>query len=105
MSKKEKATIEVKGTSITILTRKKDDYTSLTDIAKYKEPDRSDHIIHNWMRNRNTIEFLGIWEQLHNPDFKPLEFERFRNSAGLNEIAIRQMQVLIASSATGQLKE
>ena len=105
MSKKEKATIEVKGTSITILTRKKNDYISLTDIAKYKEPDRSDHIIHNWMRNRNTIEFLGIWEQFHNPDFNPLEFEGVRNSVGLNEIAIRQMQVLIASSATGKLKE
>jgi hypothetical protein len=105
MGKKEKATIAVKGTSITVLTRKKDGYISLTDIAKYKEPDRSDHIIQNWMRNRNTIEFLGIWERLHNPDFKPLEFEGFRNSAGLNEIAIRQMQVLTASSATGQLRE
>ena len=60
MSKTGKATIEVQGTAITILTRAIDDYISLTDIAKHKEPDRSDHVIQNWMRNRNTIEFLGV---------------------------------------------
>jgi len=105
MSKKEKATIEVKGTSITILTRKKDDYISLTDIAKYKEPDRSDHIIHNWMRNRNTIEFLGIWEQLHNPDFKPLEFEGFRNSAGLNSFVLTPRQWINSTQAIGLISK
>ena len=105
MSKKEKATIEVKGTSITILTRKKDDYISLTDIAKYKEPDRSDHIIHNWMRNRNTIEFLGIWEQLHNPDFKPLEFEGFRNSAGLNSFVLTPRQWTNSTQAIGLISK
>ena len=101
MSKKEKATIEVKGTSITILTRKKNDYISLTDIAKYKEPDRSDHIIQNWMRNRNTIEFLGIWERLHNPDFKPLEFEGFRNSAGFNSFVLPPRQWINSTQAVG----
>jgi len=105
MSKKEKAIIEVKGTSITILTRKKDDYISLTNIAKYKEPDRSDHIIHNWMRNRNTIEFLGIWEQLHNPDFKPLEFEGFRNSAGLNSFVLTPRQWTNSTQAIGLISK
>ena len=78
MSKACKATIEVQGTVVTVLNQSTNDYISLTDIAKHKEPDRSDHVIQNWMRNRNTIEFLGIWERLNNPVFKPLEFEGFK---------------------------
>ncbi len=101
MGKKEKEVIEVKGTTITILTQKKDDYISLTDIAKYKEPDRSDHIIQNWMRNRNTIEFLGIWEQLHNPAFKPLEFEGFKKNAGLNSFVLTPKQWIEKTGAIG----
>ncbi len=57
MSKTKKSTIEVQGTAITILNQARDEFISLTDIAKHKEPDRSDHVIQNWMRNRNTIEF------------------------------------------------
>jgi hypothetical protein len=53
-----------------------------------KKAERIDHVIQNWMRNRNTIEFLGIWEQLNNPDFKPLEFEGFRKQAGLNSFTL-----------------
>lgn len=75
--------IEVQGSEITIVQNMEQDYISLTDIAKYKTDDTS-AVIGNWMRNRNTIEFLGIWEALYNPDFKPLEFEGFRNQAGLN---------------------
>ena len=78
MSKTSKTTIDVQGTAVTILSQASDDYISLTDIAKHKEPDRSDHVIQNWMRNRNTIEFLGVWERLNNADFKPLEFEGFK---------------------------
>lgn len=63
MNKSKKAIIEVQGTAVTILNQAKDDYISLTDIAKHKEPNRSEHVIQNWMRNRNTIEFLGVWEQ------------------------------------------
>jgi KilA-N domain len=106
MRKTSKATIEVQGTAVTVLSQASDDYISLTDIAKHKEPNRSDHVIQNWMRNRNTIEFLGVWERLHNIDFKPLEFEGFKDRAGLNSaIAIRQMQVLTSASAIKQLKE
>lgn len=63
-----------------IATTIKDDieYINITDIARYKNPDRTDIIIGNWLRNRNTIEFLGIWEQLNNPDFKPIEFDGFK---------------------------
>jgi len=75
MSKKE--TINVKGTEITIISQMNNDYICLTDIAKYKSDDPAG-VINNWMRNRNTVEFLGFWETLYNSNFKPIEFERFR---------------------------
>ena len=66
--------ITVQNTSVMIISINKNDYISLTDIAKYKSDDPT-AVIGNWMRNRNTIEYLGIWESLYNPNFKPLEFE------------------------------
>ena len=60
------------------------DYICLTDIARYKNPDASDDLIRNWLRNRNTIELLGIWEQINNPVFNSVEFDGFRKHAGLN---------------------
>jgi len=69
--------ITVKNTDVVVISLDNADYISLTDIAKYKTNDTS-AVIGNWMRNRNTIEFLGIWETLYNPNFKPLEFEGFR---------------------------
>ena len=75
------AKIKVLDQDITIV---KDDYISLTDIAKYKDSHEANEIIRNWLRSRNTIEFLGLWEHLHNPDFKPVEFEGFKKEAGLN---------------------
>ncbi len=101
MSNTKKNTIEVQGTAITVLNQAGDEYISLTDIAKHKEPDRSDHVIQNWMRNRNTIEFLGIWERLHNIDFKPLEFEGFKNRAGLNSFVLTPRQWIDATNASG----
>ncbi|TDT72156.1 KilA domain-containing protein [Allofrancisella inopinata] len=64
------------------------DYISLTDIAKHKDEKEANEIIRNWLRNRNTIEFLGLWEQLNNNDFKPTEFDRFRKEAGLNSFTM-----------------
>lgn len=101
MSKNQKATIEVKGTVVTVLSLPTTDFISLTDIAKHKEPDRADHVIQNWMRNRNTVEFLGIWESLHNPGFKPLEFEGFRNRSGLNSFVLTPRQWIETTSAIG----
>lgn len=69
--------------TVSIISLNDTDYISLTDIAKFKTDDTS-AVIGNWMRNRNSIEFLGIWETLYNPNFKPFEFERFRSEAGLN---------------------
>jgi hypothetical protein len=73
MSETKKTTIEVQGTAITVFSEK-EDYLSLTDIARYKNDDRTDDLVRNWLRNRNTIEFLGVWERLNNPGFNPVEF-------------------------------
>jgi hypothetical protein len=93
--------IEVRGTNVRILTKEESDYICLTDMAQYKEPGRTDHVIQNWMRNRNTVEFLGIWEQLNNPDFKPLEFEGFRKKAGLNSFVLTPKQWIVETNAIG----
>jgi hypothetical protein len=74
--------LDVEGKEITIISKKEFDYISLTDIAKYKNPDSPADIVKNWMRSRTTIDFLGLWEQLNNPDFKLVEFDQFRNEAG-----------------------
>jgi hypothetical protein len=95
------AKIEVRGTEITVIRREDEDYISLTDIAKHKEAARADHVIQNWMRNRNTVEFLGMWESLNNADFKPLEFEGFRNRAGLNSFVLTPRQWIDNTAATG----
>jgi len=99
MSKNQK--IDVKGTSITILSVNTDDFISITDIAKFKDPSRTDYIIQNWLRNRNTIEFLGIWEKLNNPAFNPIEFEGFRNRAGLNSFVLTAKQWIEKTNAIG----
>ncbi|WP_127140319.1 KilA-N domain-containing protein [Flagellimonas marinaquae] len=99
MSKKNK-TIAVKGHEITIFNDKEQDFISLTDIAKHKS-DEPSAVIANWMRNRNTIEFLGIWESLYNPDFKPLEFEGFRKQAGLNAFTLSPKKWAEATNALG----
>lgn len=96
-----KSSIEVQGTAIAVLRQKEEDYICLTDIAKHKEPDRSDHVIQNWMRNRNTIEFLGVWERLNNANFNPLEFEGIRGRAGLNSFVLTPKQWIEATRAIG----
>jgi len=101
MTKASKSIIAVKGSPVTVVSENDTDYISLTDIAKHKEPDRADQIIQNWMRNRNTVEFLGVWERLNNPGFKPLEFEGFRSRAGLNSFVLTPRQWIEATSAVG----
>ncbi|MBT6046627.1 MAG: KilA-N domain-containing protein [Candidatus Scalindua sp.] len=96
-----KKKIEVKGTEITIVSHAKDEYISVTDIARFKDSKRTDYIIQNWLRNRNTIEFLGIWERLNNPDFKPIEFDGFKNQAGLNSFVLTPKQWIEKTNAIG----
>ena len=74
--------IEVQGTEITVFTEKKEDYISLTDMVRNIE--NGSALIEKWLRNKNTIEFLGIWEDIYNPDFNSPEFEGIKNQAGLN---------------------
>ena len=95
------AKIKVLSKEITVQLRNEVDYISLTDIARYKDPKRTDYIIQNWLRNRNTIEFLGIWEQLNNPDFNPIEFDGFRNQAGLNSFILTSKQWIEKTNAIG----
>ena len=93
--------IEVQGTEITIYSHLKEEYISITDIARYKDSRRTDYIIQNWMRNRNTIEFLGIWERLNNPEFNPIEFDGFRKRSGLNSFILTPKQWIEKTNAIG----
>jgi len=77
------------------------DYICITDIAKQKNPIDPNGVIANWMRNRNTIEFLGIWETLYNPSFNPLEFEGFRKESGLNAFTLSPTRWAEATNAIG----
>jgi hypothetical protein len=101
MSKSQKSTIEVRGTVVNIVSEKNDDYICLTDIARYKDAERTDYLISNWLRNRNTVEFLGIWEQLHNPDFNPIEFDGIKNQTGLNSFILTAKQWIERTRAIG----
>ncbi len=94
------AKITVQNTNITIIAVNGDDYISLTDLARHKS-DEPNAVIANWLRNRNTIEYLGIWEQFYNPDFKPTEFEGFRRQAGLNAFTLSPKKWIDATNAIG----
>ena len=93
--------ITVRGTEITIFQNEQSDYISLTDIARYKDLERTETIIQNWIRNRNTIELLGFWEQLYNPAFKHIEFDVFRKQAGLNSFTLNPKQWIEKTNAIG----
>ena len=95
------AKINVLDRDVTIYEQNDEDYICITDIAKYKNADNTDDLIRNWLRNRNTIEFLGIWEQLNNPDFKPVEFDGFKKQAGLNSFTLTPKQWIEKTGAIG----
>lgn len=96
-----KDTIHANGIDIGIYTQDfENEFISLTDIARYKSDDPT-AVIQNWMRNRDVIEFLGLWEKLHNPEFKPLEFEGFREQAGANAFTMSPRKWIEATNAIG----
>jgi len=101
MAKEKRSTLEVQGLAISIISRHSQDYISLTDIARYRDSQEPFSIINNWMRSRSTIEFLGLWETLNNPEFKPIEFERFRNEAGSNYFVLSPQRWIAATHAMG----
>jgi len=93
--------IDVQGREITIVSREHQDYISLTDIAKHRNPDAPADIVKNWLRSRSTIEFLGLWEQLNNPGFKLVEFDQFRNEAGANYFVLSPLKWIETTNAIG----
>jgi len=101
MSKAKRTSIAVKGAKVSVLSQNRQDYISLTDIARYKDAERTDYLISNWLRNRNTIEFLGVWEQLNNPGFKPIEFDGIRKQAGLNSFILTARRWMDSTGAIG----
>jgi hypothetical protein len=95
-------TINAKGTEIVVLSvGTPDDFISLTDIARYKNTEYPSEVIQNWMRNRSTVEFLGLWERLYNPDFNYLEFEVIDSEAGRNGFVLTPKRWIESVNATG----
>jgi hypothetical protein len=101
MSKTKRTTIAVKGASVAVLSENRQDFISLTDIARFKNPERSDDLVRNWLRNRNTVEFLGIWETLHNPSFNSVEFDGIRIQTGLNSFILTPKHWIEKTAAIG----
>jgi len=97
-----KDTIEAKGFAIQIYTEDfKNDYISLTDIARYKNVHEPKDVVKNWLRVRDTIEFLGLWETIHNPSFKGVEFDSFRKEAGINAFTLSPQRWIENTNAIG----
>ncbi|WP_338029189.1 KilA-N domain-containing protein [Actinobacillus ureae] len=93
--------LNANGLAINIYTQDfKNDYISLTDIAKYKSNEPND-VIRNWLRTRDTIEFLGLWESIHNSNFNPVEFDGFRKEAGANAFTLSPSQWINKTHAIG----
>ena len=102
MSKVKKDTIEAKGFAIQIYTEDfKNDYISLTDIARYKNVHEPKDVVKNWLRVRDTIEFLGLWETIYNPNFKGVEFDSFRKEAGTNAFTLSPQRWIEKTNAIG----
>lgn len=95
------AKVEVLNRDVQILSIKEEDYICITDIARYKDDKRTDYLISNWLRNRNTIEFLGIWEHINNPRFNPIEFDGIKKQAGLNSFILTAKQWVQKTGAIG----
>ncbi len=93
--------IQVDGREIVIITQKQDDYISLTDIAKHKNEEATGLVISHWLSTRYTVEFMGLWEQLHNPNFKVTEFSNIKNDAGSNGYVLSSKQWITKTNAIG----
>lgn len=102
MAKVKSDTLHVKGIDVGIYTEDyHNEYISLTDIARFRNSDDPRFAIQNWMRNRNTIEFLGLWESLHNPNFNRVQFDTFRTEAGLNRFVMTPSKWVENTGAIG----
>ncbi len=92
--------IKANGNEIALLTSDTD-YISLTDIAKYKDSENPRYIIQNWLRNKSTIEFLGVWEQMNNSNFNRVEFDTVKNEAGSNSFVLTPKKWIETTNAVG----
>jgi hypothetical protein len=101
MTKATKSTIDVEGSAIAVRSEQAGDYISLTDIARSKSPEHVDDLLRSWLGNRNTIEFLGTWERLNNPDFDIAAFDEIRTQAGLNVFTMTPDRWIMSTSAVG----
>jgi len=97
--------INTQGLQIYTFKQNENDYISLTDIAKYKDSERTDYLIQNWMRTMDTVEFLGIWERLNNPNFKAIEFDGFKNKAGSNSFSLTPKRWIESVGAIGMINK
>jgi len=97
--------IVVDGIEVVLYEDNQEDFISLTDIARYRDAERSDYILQNWMRNRGTIEFMGLWEQFHNPDFNSIEFDGIKNMAGSNSFSLTPKRWIEATKAKGMISK
>jgi len=93
--------LKVDQLEISLISDEEEEFISLTDMARYRDAERTNYIIQNWMRTRSTIEFVGLWEQLHNPDFKSIEFDAFKNESGLNSFALTPSRWIETTNAIG----
>lgn len=93
--------MKVQGSEIGVISKLEEDYISITDIARHKNPVEPKDIVKNWMRSKTTIEFLGLWERLHNPDFKGVEFDSFMYQAGSNAFVLSPSKWIEATNAIG----
>ena len=93
--------ITVNGIEIVLYNQNNQDFISLTDIARFKDIDRSDYILQNWLRNRSTLDFIGLWEQFNNPIFNSIEFDGIKNLSGSNSFSITPKRWIESTNAIG----
>ncbi|MCD4696165.1 MAG: KilA-N domain-containing protein [Bacteroidales bacterium] len=96
-----KQKINVNEIEIVLYKQNEEEFISLTDMAKFRDSERTNYIIQNWMRTRSTIEFIGLWEQLHNPNFKRIEFDAFRNESGSNSFTLTPKKWIDTTNSIG----
>ncbi len=96
-----KTKLNVNDIEIVLYKQNEEEYISITDMARFRDSARTNYIIQNWMRTRSTIEFIGLWEQLHNPNFKSIEFDAFRNESGSNSFTLTSKKWIESTDAIG----
>ena len=106
-NKKVESVIHADGVDIAVVTTvgSEEDYISLTDIAKHRNPDFPADVVKNWLRLRSTIEFLGLWEQLNNPQFNMVDFDQFKNDAGSNAFVMSPQKWIKSTNAIGLISK